>query len=106
MDNPWLKSVTLTNANQNYNLLALMLAVDSSAPRICQALQIQVDPTAGAAVLRILNSTGSDTNWGVFLYPSQAFNVASPGRNSVPTGSYWLRTDTAGLLVGVCALIV
>jgi hypothetical protein len=104
VDNPWLKSVTLTNANQNYNLLALMQVVDPNSPITCQALQIQVDPLAGAAILRILNSGGSDTNWGVFLYASQAFNVASPNCNAVPTGSYWLRTDTAGLLVGVCAL--
>lgn len=101
-----MKSVVLTNANTNYNLLTLMKATDVNAPGICQALQIQVDPTSGSAVLRILNASGNDTNWGVFLYASQAFNVASPGRNAVPTGSYWVRTDTAGLLVGVCALVV
>lgn len=82
-----------------------MKVVDTSAPGICQALQIQLDPDAGSARLRILNGAGNDTNWGVQLVASQAFNVATPGRNAVPTGSYWLRSDTAGVLIGICALV-
>lgn len=106
MDNPWMKCVTLTNANQNYNLLALMQAADPRAPISCHILQIQLDPAAGSAKLRIMNQDGSDTNWGVELVASQAFQDGSPaGMNSVPTGGYWLRCSSAGKLVGIYARV-
>lgn len=105
MDNPWMKSVVITNADQNYNLLALMQAIDIRAPVNCHILQLQLDPMAGSAKLRIINKDGSDTNWGVELVASQAFQVNSSGTNSVPTGSYWLRCSVAGKIVGVFALV-
>lgn len=100
-----MKSVTLVLANQNYNLLALMQAKDINAPVNCQILQIQLDPMAGSAKLYIINATGSDTDWGVELVASQAFQVSTSGTNSVPPGSYWLRCSAAGKRVGVFALV-
>ena len=100
-----MKSITLTNANQNYNLLALMQVVDSRAPISCHILQLQLDPAAGSAKLRIVNQDGSDTNWGIQIVASQAFQVNSSGTNSVPIGNYWLRCSVAGKIVGVFALV-
>jgi hypothetical protein len=100
-----MKAVTLVNANTNYNLLVLMQAVDPRAPIKCHVLQLQFDPAAGSAKLRITNQDGSDTNWGVYLVGTQAFQISSIATNSIPTGSYWLRSSIAGKLVGVFALV-
>jgi hypothetical protein len=100
-----MKAVTIPLANTNYNLLALMQVVDPRAPVTCMALQIEFDPDAGSARLRLTNSDGSNTNWGVQLVASQAFEVSASGTNSVPVGNYWLRCDTAGQIVGIFALV-
>lgn len=46
---PYMDTITLTNANQVYQLFALLSAADSSLVRPAQALLIQADLNAGSA---------------------------------------------------------
>lgn len=46
-------TVTLTLADTNYNLLALIQAIEANCPAACTQLTIQNDPDDGPATLRI-----------------------------------------------------
>lgn len=105
-DNPWMKSVVLTNSATNYNLYTLMIGVDANAPVRCRTLQLQVDPGAGSAKVYILNANGTTSNWGVELVASQAFRLDTSMVDSIPTNGFWLRSDTASITIGVFALVI
>jgi hypothetical protein len=102
--NPFLKSVVITLANTNYNLLTLMQALDGATyPRVAK-LQLQLDPGAGAAKFFIGNDDLSGTNFGVSLVAGQALNFDSTPQNIIWLGGILLRSDTAGVRVNVVAL--
>lgn len=98
---PFLKTVTLPNANQNYQLSALINALDadecsSSLTSRAQYLQIQFDQAAGADVLMIGNSDLGASNWGVLLVGTQAWTVHSMGGNLIRLDQVYLRSNGAG----------
>jgi len=103
--NPWLKSLNLTAANTNYALLTLMQALDKSAPPRACSIQIQLDPSAGAAHLYIGNDDLSGTNCGVSLTAGQAMPFDTTPQNLVNLSQIQLRSDTAGVQVNVKVLV-
>jgi hypothetical protein len=104
--NPWMKTVTLPNANQNYNLLTLMQSIDIYAPERVHKLQLQADPVhADASYYRVGNEDLSDTNYGVVLFSTQAFGIEAP-TNSLSTKEFYLRCTTGGKQFAVIAHIL
>jgi len=102
-----MKSLQLANAEQNYNLLTLMRALDPRVPSNVEAIQIQFDVDGGGARLRIGNGDLSDTNFGVLLFASQAFTLEpGSGANALPLGDIFLRCDTASLYVSVTMKLI
>jgi hypothetical protein len=105
--NPWMKTVTLLNANQNYNLYTLMQVVDPNAPERVHKLQLQADQVhADASYYRIGNSDLSDTNYGVVLFSTQAFGIETSVTNSISTKEFYLRCNSAGKQFAVCAHVL
>src|SRR5208337_2944842 len=107
MANPWMKCLTLASASTNYNLYALIKALDSKVPETVQGVQIQFDIDAGAARLRIGNSDLSDVNFGVLSFGTQALTrVTVYGMKALPLHDIWLRCDVPGLCVSVVVKLV
>ncbi len=104
MDNPWMKTVTMANPNQNYKLLDLMQAVDAQAPKRCAKLQIQFDVDAGGARLRLGNGDMTDTKYGVLLFATQAFGIELD-LNLVFLDQIYLRCDTAARVGTITAVV-
>lgn len=99
---PFMRSVTLTNADTNYNLLTLLRAIDADMPMRAQMVQLQYDPTAGAGVLRIGNpSVLSATDFGVELVGTQAFSIGSLDSNLILLGDIEMRSTVAAKKVHV-----
>lgn len=97
-----LRSVVLTNANQNY-VLSELLAALSPNPFVIensriQAVQIQWgDDDTGAVVLFIGNPLVlSGTDYGVRLVATQAHTINSLGENTFNLSGIALRSDGAG----------
>lgn len=105
MQNPWMHTVTLTNANQNYQLYALMQAIDPGSPLSVNFLQLQANPGGSGAKYYIGNADESGTDFGVELTAgqSQTFQDQS-GNNLVSTASIYLRSDTASQTFSVIAI--
>ena len=103
--NPFLKSVIVTLANTNYNLLTLMQVVDKAAPTRCSKLNIQLDTLAGAANLYIGNDDISGTNFGAHLNAGQAKIWESGETDRIVLNQIFLRSDTAGVQVNIDALV-
>ena len=103
--NPWMKSFLLTAANANFQLLALMQAVDADAPKYFQALQIQADVDGGAARWRIGNSDMTDILFGVLLFATQAFGISSLEQNLLALQNIYIRCDTINLRVSVSVVV-
>lgn len=100
---PLMRSITLTNANQNYNLYTLLTAVDTSfvLQHRCQALELQSDNSNGGANLYIGDPDHlSATDKGVQLVASQAFTLSMES-NLIRLDDIALRSDTASILVNV-----
>jgi hypothetical protein len=104
--NPWMKMLELTSHTAIYQLLALMQALDSSAPDHFQAIQIQVREDAGAAKVFIGNSdlTAGTTGGGVTLFATQAFGFQDVGGNRIDAKQIYLTSDTDAVFVKVTAL--
>jgi hypothetical protein len=108
-ETPTLKTVTLTNANTNYQLSALLAAIDPDIIGIvgkgrCQYLQLQFDINAGADLLFIGNADISGTNFGVCLVGTQAWPMHSMENNLIRTDQIYLRSNGAGHVVYVAML--
>ena len=104
--NPWMKAVTLTLANTNYNLYSLMQGIETNAPERCHKLQLQADPSAtSSSQTRIGNADLSDTNYGVLLFATQAFGIESQ-TNSVVCSEFWLRCNLAGKTVSITSHVL
>jgi hypothetical protein len=104
--NPWMKTLTLTNANQAYSLFALMKAADVTLKYAqCAKLQIQSKVDGGAARLQIGNDDVSAVNRGVELVASQAFGIEAIELNLILLDQIFLWTDTAGLTINVTMMV-
>lgn len=109
-ETPILKTVTLTAANTNYQLSALLAALDADivgqvGQGRCQYLQLQFDMNAGADLLRIGNVDLSDTNFGVVLVGTQAWQMQSVETNLIRTDQIYLRSNGPSHVVYVAMLV-
>lgn len=96
---PWLNSVTLTNANQNYVLLDLIQITDTSfTQRRCAGLGIQADKDAGAAVFFVGNAGMSGTLYGCSLIATQLYSIAFE-LNLIMLDDIYVRCNIAGQLL-------
>lgn len=92
---PWMHTVTIPNANQNYSIHAL--ALTSSDPVVntsAAIIAIQADSSV-AATYRIGNSTLNDTDFGVALSNFQMFGMAAEANALILTDMY-VRCSIAG----------
>jgi hypothetical protein len=104
--NPWLKRLLLPNANQAYNLYALMQAADATlAWAECSKLQIQFDVDAGAARFKIGNEDISATEYGVQLVASQAWGIEAIEQNLIFLKNIWVFCDTADQYFSVAMVV-
>ena len=98
-------TVTLPSANTNYQLYALMQAIDSGSPLSVNFLQLQANPSGGAAKFYIGNAGMSGTDFGVELSASQSQTFQDQsGNNLVSTASIYLRSDTGSETFSVIAV--
>lgn len=100
-----MKTVTVTLANTNYNLLTLMQAVEAACYPRSARLQIQLDAGAGAAKLFVGNEDVSATNYGAVLLAGQAFIFDATPQSLVSIIGISLRSDTAGVKVNISSLV-
>ncbi len=103
---PWLRSVTITTANVNENLLTLLQAADSDIPPHCQMFQIQLDIGAGAARLYIGDTSSlTATDVGVELVAGQAFSIGSVESNLINLADIAVRSDTNSTRINVTIVV-
>lgn len=102
--NPFLKSVTLTAASTNYNLLTLIQALEPGQTGRCCKLAIQNDTGNGAAHLFVGNEDVSGTNFGANLVATQVLDFETVGMNLINASDIWLRSDTASIKVNIALL--
>ena len=99
---PFLHSIVLTNANQEYNLLTLLQALDPDIPKRCQSLELQFDLDAAADRLYIGNpGTVGATDTGVALVASQGWIISSMDANLVFLSDIALKSNGASHKVNV-----
>jgi hypothetical protein len=108
-ETPVLKTITLTNANTNYQLSALLNALDGDIAHNplssrCTYLQLQFDVNAGSDVLLIGNADLSATNFGVQLVGTQAWPVQSMDSNLIRLDQIYLRCTGPSRVVYVAML--
>lgn len=107
-----MRSVTLTNANENYNLATLLAAVAPTLPGVvsgkirCQMIQIQVDVDAGAARVFVGDPDSlSASDCGAELVATQALTIQSVDSNLIMLSDISVRTDTAGARINVTMVV-
>lgn len=99
---PLLRSVVLTLANTEYNLLTLLQALDSDIPNRCQMVQLQFDWNAEGDLLYIGNPGHvGPTDRGVEVGASQAATIQSLDSNLLMLGDIALMSNGAGRSVNV-----
>jgi len=103
--NPFLKQLTITTLNTNYSLLTLMQAIDASVTGRCAKLNIQLDPSAGAAHLYIGNEDISGSMYGAVLLAGQVKVWETAGMNIINASQIYLRSDTSGVKVNIDLLV-
>jgi len=92
-------TITIANANTNYNLLQLVRAVRPEAPALAREVIITASPENSADIL-IGDETLSATNYGVRLAPGDAL-VHRTVQPSVPLGGIWLRSSASNQKVSI-----
>ena len=96
---PWLDTVTIPNANQNYVLLDLIQVADAAFNmRRSAAIGIQADKDAGAAVFFIGNAGMSGTKYGCSLVATQLYSIAFE-LNLIMLDDIHVRCTVAGQLL-------
>lgn len=104
MYNPRLLTLTLTNANTNYQLNALLAAADTelgaSPFQSARRIVIQADLDAGATSFKIGNTDLSATNFGCEFLASQSV-LYEDDNDTIVLSEIWLRTDAAGKKINV-----
>jgi hypothetical protein len=93
--------VTLAAAGTKYQLSALLAAIDANAATKFRRLQLQSDPTNGAARVLVGDSNISTTRYGYKLLAGDFGPVYQDVVPSFPTQDMWLQADTNTTLVNV-----
>ena len=101
---PDFRTVTLTAANTNYQLSALLEALDADIPVKCAQIGLQFDSGAGADACLVGNSDLSATVFGRRLLATQAFDMGPVESNLLRTDQIWLRSNGAAHTVHVFLL--
>ena len=107
MNNPRLLTVTLTTQNTNYQLSALLAAIDTGFAQAggvytrCSRLSIQADNAGGAAKYFIGNSDISATNFGRGMIATQIENYGGLPTSVIDLTEIWLRSDTNTALLNI-----
>lgn len=103
INNPRMLTLPITNANQNYQISALMTAVDSSLVRpflACRRIVIQADVSAGGTKFKLGNSDLSETNRGTEFYATQAV-LYEHESDTIDLTTLYVRADAAGKSINV-----
>lgn len=94
-------TVTLTNANQNYDLATLVLAVSSIARIHGEGISIQAAPANTADVL-IGDASMTGSVFNARLAPSDVLNLDNgAGANRAHLNAYQARGEAAGLKLNI-----
>jgi len=104
MVDPWMRSVVLTNANENYNLYDLMKALDKGAPERGTKVQLQAPDQPFSGIVYIGNQQLTATDYGVFLFATQAFSIELGQLNVIYFKMIFLRSTQASTRIGVTAV--
>lgn len=93
--NPYLRGITLTTANTEYNLFTLLVALESTLPPTAQMIRLQVDPSAGSANVYIgKGGTVSSSDCGVALAAGQVWDLPRVEGNLYVLPNIALKSDT------------
>lgn len=107
MTNPRLLTVTLTTQDTNYQLSALLAALDTQFAEAggvythARRLSIQADNGGGGANYYIGNSDMSGTVYGRALIATQYQDFGGPGMGVVILSQIYLRSDTAAAILHI-----
>ena len=102
-------TVTLTDANTNYNVYDLIKAAavvqvaGSFIYRYCSLLEFETDVALGANVIRIGDKNLSDTNYAHKLAQAQGYTVnpSSSHPNQIHIPDYYVRCNAAGQTLAI-----
>lgn len=94
-------TVTLAAANTNYNLLALVQAIEANCPGTCGELCLQSPKANAAAMIYVGDGKLAGTTRAGYELNSGDSRTYRAERNSVHVGSQYVRTDTPGALLNV-----
>ena len=104
----FLDTVTLTNANQVYNLWSLLSASMPTLPTCAQALMLQVDRNANSSA-HIFIGDGKlrtiATSYGADLSAGWTYSIDSQQSNMLSLNELYLRSDTSSILVHVTVIV-
>lgn len=96
-----MQTVTLTNANQNYDLATLLLAVNANERIHAASIVLQAEFANTGDVL-IGDATMTATSFGMRLQPGDAWNLDSGGgANRVHLNEFQARSAAAGQKVNI-----
>ena len=106
MPTPFLRSVTLAAQNTAYSLYDLLQALPAGAKPsgrgvIAQFVALQLDPTAGSAILYIGNEGLSSTSCGCKIFSGQTYPIYSVDSNLIVLNDIVLMSDTNSVQVNV-----
>ncbi len=93
--------ITLTNANQLYNLWQLVVANRPNAPQAGRSVNVQMDPTSGATFY-FGDGQMSTTDFGFRLSSADGLSCRWQGdQGNALFGCIFVITDTAGAALNV-----
>lgn len=92
--------ITLTSANQNYNVLVEVQKVVANCPATARELAIQ-SASGNTGIVLIGDAALSATRFGVELVAAGDARVYGSVHQNVQVGTKWVRSATAGQKVNV-----
>lgn len=100
---PFCATITLTNANTQYNIFTLTSAIEPLLPPKAQAMILQADINAGNAKFKFgdIRFSTDLTNFGAWLQAGWSLGMDSMGSNVLVLSQMWVACDTAGQLMHV-----
>lgn len=97
----FIRRLTLTNANTNYQLYSLFTALDGRVPARCAELQVQAG-SGNTAVVLVGDGSLSGSVYGKELDTLDSMTIgAGSHANTVALKNVWLRSASAGQTVNV-----
>lgn len=101
-----MQTVTLTNANQNYDLATLLVAVNAAERIHASTITLQAD-SANTGDILIGDASMTASSFGVRLTPGETMLLDSGGAaNRVHLNEYQARSAAAGQKVNISQMVV